>query len=70
MNHHFHRKSASFPTLAIGLRNGMNWTLVWRGGGGGRYPMGETAEANAEKQREAGHAIEERVAEKAVGRDP
>ena len=48
----------------------MNWTLVWRGGGGGRYPMGETAEANAEKQREAGHAIEERVAEKAVGRDP
>lgn len=32
--------------------------------------MGETAGANAEKQREAGHAIEERVAEKAEGSDP
>lgn len=38
--------------------------------GGGRYPMGATAGANAEKQREAGHAIEERVAEKAEGSDP
>ena len=48
---YFQRKSKS-STFAVGLRNGMNGNLVWRGGGGGRYPMAGKLQEQMQRSRE------------------
>lgn len=38
---YFHNKSItkSAPTFAIGLKYCLNYNMVWKGGGTGKYPM-------------------------------